>query len=239
MTPLPLVFLPGMMCDARLYEHQVLSLSNRYSVHVAPVSSSNSFRAIAEDVLKYAPPRFVLIGLSMGGIVAMEILVQAMERVRGLVLLDTNPLTESDDLKQVRNQQIAQVRSGQLKQLMLEQVIPNFHLEGDLEKPISETILSMAMSLGATVFVRQSRALQARPDQQDVLKHVKVPTLIGCGRDDQLCPLKRHQLMHELISTSRLEIFEDAGHLPTLEQPEAATAVLSQWLAESQLTESQ
>jgi len=169
----------------------------------------------------------------------MEILVQAMERVRGLVLLDTNPLAESDDLRKVRNQQIAQVRSGQLKQLMREQIIPNFHLEGDLGKSISETILSMAMGLGATVFERQSRALQTRPDQQDILRHVKVPTLIGCGRDDQLCPLKRHQLMHELISTSRLEIFEDTGHLPTLEQPEATTAVLSQWLAESSLADSQ
>lgn len=239
MTSLPLVFLPGMMCDARLYEHQILSLSKRYTVQVASVCSSDSFKTIAEDVLKEAPPAFVLIGLSMGGIVAMEILAQERDRVRGLVLLDTNPLAESDEIRQARDQQIAQVRSGLLKQLVLEQIIPNFHLEGDKEKTITETILAMAMGLGPAVFERQSRALQTRPDQQNVLKKVTIPTLIGCGRHDQLCSLERHQLMHELISGSRLEIFEDAGHLPTLEQPEATTAVLSQWLAELHLTASQ
>lgn len=235
MTSSPLVFLPGMMCDARLYQHQILFLSKRYAVHIAPVSSGNSFKAIAENVLKHAPPTFVLIGLSMGGIAAMEILVQAMERVRGLVLLDTNPLAESADIAQIRDQQIEQVRSGHLRQLMLEKVIPKFNLEGKTKDPITQTILSMAMGLGASVFERQSRALQARPDQQEVLRSVKVPTLIGCGRHDQLCSLERHQLMHGMISGSRLEIFEDAGHLPTLEQPEATTALLSQWLDESPL----
>jgi pimeloyl-ACP methyl ester carboxylesterase len=233
MTSPPLVFLPGMMCDARLYEHQILSLSRRRGVHVAPVCNGNSLQAIAENVLRDAPPIFVLIGLSMGGIVAMEILVQAMERVRGLVLLDTNPLPESADISQIRDQQIEQVRSGHLGQLMLEQVIPKLYLEGKTKDPITHTILSMAMGLGATVFENQSRALQSRPDQQDVLKSVTVPTLIGCGRHDRVCSLERHQLMHGLISGSRLEIVEDAGHLPTLEQPEATTALLSQWLDES------
>lgn len=233
MTSPPLVFLPGMMCDARLYEHQILSLSKRYGVYVAPVCSGNSIKAIAENVLRAAPSNFVLIGLSMGGIVAMEVLAQAMARVRGLVLLDTNPLPELADISQIRDQQIEQVRSGHLRQLMLEQVIPKFHLEGKTAEPISETILSMAMGLGATVFENQSRALQTRVDQQEVLRSVKVPTLIGCGRNDRLCSLERHQLMHGLISGSRLEIFEDVGHLPTLEQPEATTALLSQWLDKS------
>lgn len=233
MTPLPLVFIPGMMCDARLYEHQIVSLSGRYPLHIASVYNKDCVREMAKEVLEHAPPHFVLIGLSMGGIVAMEILAQAADRVINVALLDTSPLSESGDIKKVREQQIKQVQTGRLKQLMLEQVIPMLHLEGKYGAKIADTFLSMALGLGKDVFERQSRALRSRPDQQETLKKITVPALILCGQNDWPCPLEQHQLMHELIDCSRLEIIEDAGHLTTLEQPEATTAAIEKWLEES------
>ena len=88
----------------------------------------------------------------------------------------------------------------------------------------------MALDLGPEVFVRQSRALAARPDQQETLRAWRGPTLILMGAEDRLCPRDRHELMHALIHGSRLAIIEHAGHLPTLERPEETTAELLRWL---------
>lgn len=90
----------------------------------------------------------------------------------------------------------------------------------------------MAENLGAQVFLRQSLALRDRPDRQDVLRQLRMPALVLCGRHDRLCPIERHELMHDLIPGSRLTIIEDAGHLPTLEKPEETNAALVRWLEE-------
>lgn len=233
MSQLPLVFLPGMMCDARLYMHQIVSLSKRYALHFAPVCGKDSVREMAEEVLEHCPSRFVLLGLSLGGMVAMEILAQAADRVCGVVLLDTSPLADADDIRQIRERQIEQARAGHLRQLLLGQVMPLFHLEGENGAKTADIFLAMALGMGKEVFERQSRALQNRPDQQENLKKAGAPALILCGRNDWLCPLDVHQLMHNLMSNSQFEIIEDAGHMPTLEQPEATTAAIERWLERS------
>jgi pimeloyl-ACP methyl ester carboxylesterase len=95
---------------------------------------------------------------------------------------------------------------------------------------VLKTVMAMAQDLGPEVYVHQSRALQRRPDQQRTLRGVRAPTLILCGRHDGLTPVRRHELMASLISGATLEIVEEAGHLPTLEAPEATTAALARWL---------
>ena len=78
--------------------------------------------------------------------------------------------------------------------------------------------------------MRQSRALAARPDHQETLGAYKGPSLILMGAEDRLCPRDRHELMHRLIPNSRFVVIEGAGHLPTLEQPQATTKALVTWL---------
>ena len=90
--------------------------------------------------------------------------------------------------------------------------------------------MEMAEDLGADVFRDQSHAIRQRRDQSDALRRVDVPTLVLCGEDDRLCPIERHELMHELISGSRLAIIPGAGHMPTLEQPERTNEELRTWL---------
>ena len=86
------------------------------------------------------------------------------------------------------------------------------------------------MDFGAQVFVRQSHALMTRPDQQDTLRGYHGPSLVLCGRDDGLCPVERHELMFDLLPNATLQIIEQAGHLPTLENPTDTTAALIRWL---------
>ena len=225
-----LVLLPGMMCDARLFGPQIAAFSGRIALHAAPITAHASIEALAHGVLEDAPPRFALAGLSMGGIVAMEMVRQAPDRIERLALLDTNPRAELEEVRRGREPQIVKVREGGLRDVMRDELKPNYIADGPLRRDVLDLCMAMALDLGADVFERQSRALQTRPDQQQTLQAVRVPTLILMGRHDRLCPRDRHDLMHELVAGSRFDIIAGAGHLPTLEQPEAVNRALATWL---------
>ncbi len=227
----PLVLLPGMMCDGRLWGPQIAAFGGARAVHLAPISNHDSMQALAAEVLAHAPPRFALAGLSMGGIVAMEMLAQARERVERLALLDTNPCAELPEVQARRGPQIERVRQGGLRDVMRDEMKPNYLADGPGRQAILDLCMDMATSLGAEVFINQSRALRDRPDRQQILREVRVPTLVLCGRQDRLCPVARHELMCDLVPGARLEVIEGAGHLPVLEQPEATNAALAGWLA--------
>lgn len=228
----PLVLLPGMMCDGRLYAPQVAAISGRRAVHLAPIGGHDTMAALAADVLAHAPPRFALAGLSMGGIVAMEVLRQAPGRVERLALLDTNPRAEAPEAQARRGPQIEKARAGGLAEVMRDEMKPNYLAGGPRRSDILDLCMAMATDLGPAVFERQSRALAARPDSQATLAAFRGPALVLMGAEDRLCPRDRHDLMHALIAGSRLAIIAGAGHLPTLEQPERTSAELIRWLEE-------
>lgn len=226
----PLLLLPGMMCDARLYGPQIDAFSHERAVMTAPINDRDTIQALAKDILDTAPPTFALAGLSMGGIVAMEVFRLAPDRVSRLALLDTNPKAEAPAIAAYREPQIEKVRAGNLRSVMRDEMKPNYLTDGPRMGQILDLCMAMSATLGPDVFINQSRALQTRPDQQDTLRQVKVPTLILCGEDDTLCPIHRHELMHDLIPGSTLTIIEGAGHLPTLEQPDATNEAFAKWL---------
>jgi len=225
----PLILLPGMMCDARLFKDQLGPLSVVLPLHLAPINGHDSIPALAREILTHAPPRFSLAGLSMGGIVAMEVLRQAPDRIERLALMDTNPLAEVDEMRARRDAQIEKVKQGGLEQVMMEEMKPLYLVDGPQKQQILELCMTMAQDQGEEVFIRQSRALQTRADQQDTLRSLTVPTLILYGEGDQLCPAERHELMHELVPGSELTVVRGAGHLVCLEQPGAVTRALLDW----------
>ncbi len=226
---IPLIFLPGMMCDARLYAPQ----QDAFEINVLPITTGNTVQMIAQHILTKAPEQFVLGGLSMGGIVAMEVLRQAPERIAGLILMDTNPYAEVEAVRQAREPQKAAVRQGKLETVMQEAMLPKY-LADPSRQDILDTCLDMAVTLGAEVFIAQSEALASRPDQCDTLRQLQVPTLILHGDQDQLCPPHRHTDMEALIPGARRIEIKDAGHLPTLEQPNATNAAIQAFLEEYQ-----
>lgn len=237
----PLILLPGMMCDERLFAPQISALSTssptststsskQREVKVLSLTGYDSIQKLAESIFQQAPPKFALAGLSMGGIVAMEMMRQMPERITRLALLDTSPLAETPEVSANRDIQMSKVKNGKLHEVMKDEMKPCYLCDGPNKANILDTCMAMADSLGALVFAQQSKALQSRSDQQQTLSTYKLPTLILCGESDSLCPPERHQLMHQLIPNSTLNIIPNAGHLPTLEQPEQTTKALKQWL---------
>lgn len=226
----PLVFLPGMMCDARLFGPQIAELSADHCVTIAPVTQGERIEEIASGLLDQLPARFALAGLSMGGIVAMELLRRAPDRITRIALMDTNPLAETPPVAAAREPQIVGVRTGRLEQVMREEMKPHYLAPGLHRGEVLDLVMEMALTLGPEVFVRQSRALQRRRDQQGTLRKCKVPTLVLCGAHDVLCPVKRHTFMAELIPYAKLVVLENAGHMPTLEAPAETTQALRDWM---------
>lgn len=222
--------LPGMMCDARLFAPQIAELSSTHATMVIPLVGKSTIEALAENILKSAPTHFALLGLSMGGIVAMEIIRQAPERIARLALLDTNPMADTLERKIIREQQIKRAMAGELRTIMRDEMKPNYLADLENKNETLELCMIMSESLGPEVFIQQSMALKTRLDQCKTLENVGVPTLIACGEHDSLCPVETHQLMHQLITGSRLCVIPNAGHLPTLEQPELINQELKTWL---------
>lgn len=225
----PLLLIPGMMCDARMWGGLPALLHPRPVAHCLP-TEADTMADLAALILCDAPDRFALAGLSMGGIVAMEVLRQAPERVERLALLDTNPRAEAPEVQARRAPQIARALSGHLDAVIRDEMKPNYLADGPDTQPILDLCMEMALSLGPQVFARQSRALRDRPDQTATLAAFKGPALVLMGVDDRLCPRDRHQQMHALMPQSRLAIIPRAGHLPTLENPAATFADLRDWL---------
>ena len=224
----PLILLPGMMCDARLFAPLIESLP--VAASVAPIHESDTMQDLARRVLDAAPERFALAGLSMGGIVAMEALRQAPDRVARLALMDTNPLAEAPEVRARRETQMQAVRAGRLETVMREEMKPHYLAEGPDRHGILDLCMDMALALGPDAFVRQSRALRDRPDQTETLRGFDGPALVLCGREDRLCPPARHELMHGLMPQSELVVIDGAGHLPALERPRQTAAALRRWL---------
>jgi pimeloyl-ACP methyl ester carboxylesterase len=228
---IPLLLIPGMMCDERMWGEVASTFAERPVHHALPVEGSTT-TAMASAILRDAPPRFALVGLSMGGIVAMEMLQQAPERIERLALLDTNPRAEADDVKQRRAAQIERVKSGDLAGVLRDEMKPHYLSPRASDHSILALCMQMALNLGPEIFICQSLALRDRPDRQGALARFHRPALVLMGEDDRLCPLDRHELMHALMPQSRLVIVPDAGHLPTLENPTPTIAALRRWLEE-------
>ncbi len=227
----PLVLLPGMMCDARLFTPVIERLSSTRPIMCFPLTGSHSIQGLAETVLRHAPPSFVLAGLSMGGIVAMEMIKKAPTRIERLALLDTNCSAENADKAATRAPQIEAVKAGGLWAVMRDEMKPNYLTDGPERGRILDLCMQMAMDLGPDVFVAQSESLRDREDYAQTLTQVNVPSLVLCGEDDELCSVAKHETMHELLPNSTLTVVPNAGHLVVLEQPDAACDALLKWLS--------
>ena len=217
-----------MMCDMRMYRSQFVALNKRTLMY-APITDYDCISDLAKQIITNAPNEFHLVGLSMGGIVAMEIIRIARQKVKSVVLMDTNAKAEIPEVSQNRQPQILKVRQGKLYEVMRDEMKPNYLYDSDSKHNILSLCMEMAISLGDEVFIRQSIALKNRADQSDTLKNYDGKCLILQGEYDKLCPDDRHQWMHKLLKNSSYIKIKNAAHLPTLENPSQVNKILIDW----------
>ncbi len=226
----PLLLLPGLLCDEALWANQMESLADIADCQVTDMTRDTIMSGMAKRILDEAPEHFALCGLSMGGYCALEIIRQAPHRVDRLALLDTSPYADTEERKERRRKHEALAEAGRFEDI-LEELLPNFiHPDRVKQGPYMEIIRASAENIGPQAFVRQLHALMSRADSYELLADIRCPTLVMCGREDALTPLALHEEMASVIPDARLVVVEDCGHLTPLEQPDVATPALRDWL---------
>lgn len=225
-----LVLIPGLLCDHALYAHQISHLSDVARIMVADTLSDDSVEGMATRLLDSLEGPFALAGLSMGGYVAQQVMRQAPDRVTRLALLDTNARADRDDQIAGRKAQMALAQAGRFDEVVGGLAPMLVHEDRTADAGFMARVVDMMTRVGPEVFVRQQTAIMSRPDGREDLTRISVPTLCLCGREDALTPPKVHIEMTDRLCDGYMVAVENCGHMATMEQPEAVTAVLRYWL---------
>jgi pimeloyl-ACP methyl ester carboxylesterase len=230
------MFLPGLLCDRAVWLPQIAALSPQYDCLVADYGSANSLAAMATSVLGLAPATFSLVGHSMGGRVALEVMRMAPRRVSRLALLDTGyqarPEGEAGEAEaRSRYRLLDMAWSRGMRAMGQEWIQGMVHPDRLRDASLMESILAMIERKTPGIFAAQIQALLTRPSAEAVLSVIDCPTLVLCGRQDSWSPLARHEQMAGMIPGASFVVIEDSGHMVTLERPEAVTGALGSWLA--------
>lgn len=176
--------------------------------------------------------RAVMGGLSMGGYVTFAMLRRAADRVRGLVLADTKSGADTLEARGNRRNVLALLDregpSGIARDMAPKLVGPTTQTDRpELEAGVRRLIKQQSAAAIRGAVLR----LMERPDSTPQLASIRVPTLVLVGRDDAITPVVESQRMADAIPGAQLVIVPKAGHLSSLEQPEAFNAALSEFLA--------
>jgi pimeloyl-ACP methyl ester carboxylesterase len=225
-----LILLPGLLCDRALWQHQLDHLADLAEMRVPDLGRDDSVEAMARRVLEGAPQRFSLAALSMGGYVAHAIMRAAPERVVRLALFDTSARADTAEQTARRRGLIELAEKGRFKGVTPRLLPLLVHPARLADKPLTDAVMGMAERIGKIAFLRQQKAIMGRPDSRPGLPAYRCPTLVVVGRADALTPIEVNVEMARLVPGARLVVVENSGHLPPMEQPVAATALLRYWL---------
>ena len=228
MSEQPLVLLPGSLCDARLFAPLIERLPG-VEVRVVPLEGAGTVPELAAALLEELPPRFALLGFSLGGIVALEIAARAPERVSRVALIDTTPRPDPPANDAVRRAAVERAAVMGIGPFVAEVLCPHYFAEGAPAELIA-LAAAMAESLGLDAMRRHTELAIHRADSRPRLGAIAVPTLVLCGAEDRLCPPDLHLAMAEAIRRSTLVVVPGAGHFAPVEAPDATARAVAAWL---------
>ncbi len=224
------VFLPGLLDDIQMWSHQLDHLGDVARPVAVDLLDQETVGEGAARVLDAVSSPFALVGFSMGGYVAFEILRRAPQRVTKLALIGTSARADTEERSADRHRQIALAQSGKYPALV-DQALPNVvHPSRHDDEALMTALRTMALRVGAEAFVRQQRTIMSRPDSRADLAAIRCPTLVLCGRQDTLIPPEHSEEIADGIAGARVTLIEDCNHYAPMERPYAVTALLQQWL---------
>ncbi len=236
MAKTPLLLVPGVLCSPRLFAAQVAALEGHAEIVVpdwrqAPLSIWDTWESAARWVIEQMPAeKFALAGLSLGGMLAVEIMQFAADRVTKLALLDTGMRSQNEAERAIRRARIRLANEGHFELVLgmqMTRFIPGYRLP---DKPLVDEVMTMCGEIGVEIYKRQEELAAIRVDRRPDLPRIKCPTIVVCGRDDAATPLFLSEEMAKAIPAAALVVVEQCGHLVTMEKPEETNQILKLWL---------
>lgn len=223
-----LILCPGFMTDRALWSRMEPGLAELGTATFADLSGTDDLEVAARDILADAPDRFVLIGFSLGGFVAREIMRQAPGRVSGLVLMNSSARPPRPEITKRNAFLIGHTREKGFRGLSSDAVKKAFHPDRREDQALIQEVKDMALRMGAEAFIKQL-SIQRRDGRTD-LAAITCPTLVIWSRQDKLRSLKESEEMADAIAGAQMEIIEDCGHMTPMEAPEAVLSLLRDWM---------
>jgi pimeloyl-ACP methyl ester carboxylesterase len=226
------IFLPGLACDKDVFDHQAAALQGLARVHISDAHARcATLPEMARTLLAEHPGRHVLIGASMGGMVALEMHRQAPQQVQALALLGTTARADTPELIRLRSQACELFAAGRMDEVLGANVLFAFHPHGARAPGLVKRYLAMMGRAGAHQLIAQNRAVMARANLRPHLPHIRCPVLVACGEADLLTTPEHSREMVALMPHAQLDFVPGAGHMLTMEQPQRVSALLLSWWA--------
>jgi pimeloyl-ACP methyl ester carboxylesterase len=227
-----LVLVPAFGCDARLYAPQISSLSKSIAIQTL-VPSSDSYENMVQDMLALVEGDFAILGTSMGGRLALEVALEAPERVEALCVIGAGAGAVADPAAGAKRS--ARIRAGERDQVIDEMSLMIAHEVGPRGVATREAFVEMGRKMDLAQLARQSDALAKRVDRWEQVASIACPTLCLWGVHDKFSPAADGARLAEAVQDGSYVELPDCGHFPTLEYPDEATDAIATWLEDAGL----
>lgn len=234
---LRLVCLPGTLCTGEVFAPMLAAHSTRQPTWSAEVvdygAARNAHEAGALVEQRYGAPEhdIVLVGFSLGGIVAMQAALLLKHRLRALILIDVNGEADKPENAATRRAAVERAGASSLRAFVTETIWPT-HVPASRQHDgaLRESIVAMAEACGLEHFANQAEIAITRPRAIDRLAELSVPTLVLCGTHDTITPPALSRAIAAALPRGEMHLIDDAGHFAPLEQPIAMAAAIGPWL---------
>ncbi|MCU0691268.1 MAG: alpha/beta hydrolase [Polyangiaceae bacterium] len=237
MSPTPLLFVHAFPFDARMWAAQADALRGKRRVlapdlrgfgsNVAgdlPTTLDQHARDLVDMLDRAGIPRAVVVGISMGGYIAMALMRRWPARVAGLLLADTT--AEPDPpARRAERQALAQQLRREGMRVVVDAMLPKL-VAPDASDAVRQQLRAWMLSQHPDGVAAGLRMLEQRPDARPSLAAIRAPTTLACGALDALTPPPAMREMAARIPGSSLHELSGVGHMSHLEAPEAFAQLL-------------
>lgn len=232
-SDLPLVVIGGTLCDVRIWS-PVLGDGDAIKIVAGQtlggdISATGDMTTYASDLLQDLPPRFCLIGFSLGGLIALEMIAQGPDRIAGLALICAGFGAETEAGAKTRRADEVRAEKIGMAGHAAQDIWPRFSAQSQAH---AAEFLDMAQVIGLDLYRCQNDLAISRHDSLPRLGKIDVPVLLVTGDKDPLCPPMRHEIAEGKIANVKRVIIERAGHMICFDKLDELSRLIDEWTAE-------
>ncbi|MGB3005116.1 MAG: alpha/beta fold hydrolase [Chitinophagaceae bacterium] len=231
---IPIIFLHGYPFDKTMWQPQLDFLKSSYRLISCDIRgfgkstdevSPLSIDLFGEDLIalmdKLGIDKAIVCGLSMGGYIALNVQQRFPDRFEAMVLCDTQCIADTPEVKEKRYKSIDAIESDGVADFNEGFIKKVFHKDSlSNKKDLVGQLRSVVFSNSKHIITQGLVALAERSETCSTLNKTTIPTLIICGREDEVTPLVQSEFMNATIKGSIFQVIDNAGHVSNLEQPQ-------------------